>query len=128
MSSKLSRRALASYVAESYRKNGSFGKALDEVAAYLIESRRTREAPLIVRDVETILAEHGTTIATVVSARGLDDQVRSAVTELIGNGDVVLRETVDESLIGGVVIETPTAKLDASIRHKLAQLQTAKLS
>lgn len=128
MNSKLSRRALASYVVESYRKSGSFDQALDELAAYLIEARRTREAPLVVRDIETILAEHGTTIASVVSARELDDQARSAIAKLVGSDDVVLRETVDESLVGGVVVQTPTARLDASIRHKLAQLQMAKLS
>jgi F0F1-type ATP synthase delta subunit len=39
---------------------------------------------------------------------------------------VDLSESIDRSLIGGLIARTPDAQLDASVRTKLKQLATIK--
>ncbi len=126
MAVKLSRRKLARYAADSV-VNGSVPAAvIEELAAYLIESRRQRELALVVRAIEDELAERGTVVASVTSAHGLDDELRTAVTARINAADVRLREIVDPGVIGGVRIATPSATLDTTIRHSLTLLRGAK--
>ena len=59
MARKLSRRALALHVA-THLVNGKPQKEIaQQLAAYLIWTRRTRELSVIVRDIQFYLAEHG---------------------------------------------------------------------
>lgn len=127
MSTKLSRRTLARYVVAEYANGRALGEPIDEVAAYLIETRRTREAELVVRTILDELATHGTVVATVTTAQQLKDSVRKQLIGTIDADTVHMREVIDPGVIGGVIIETPGSKLDASIRHKLARLREAKL-
>jgi F-type H+-transporting ATPase subunit delta len=127
MQGKLSRRKIAAYVT-SHVKNGVVpSSVLQEVAAYLYETRRLREMTLVVRAIEDALLEKGTVIATVTSARELDSQLRAAVMSQLGSNDVHLREVVDPSVIGGVRIQTPEASYDGTIAHKLNGLRAAKV-
>ncbi len=100
---------------------------LRDIAAYLIDSGRKPEATLIVRDVEAMLADTGTAIGTVTSARPLSTNALKSVESFIKQNDsrikqVVLREQVDESLIGGMKLELPGAQLDASVKAKLDKI------
>lgn len=127
MQGKLSRRKIAQYVA-SHASNGRVPEAVvQEVAAYLLESRRLRELPLVVRAVEDALAERGVVVATVTSARPLDDTLRAAVKEQAGGTEVYLREVVDPSVMGGVRLQTPDASIDVTVQHKLQALRAAKV-
>ena len=71
MQGKISRRKLALYVADAVEAKQKLGSVLAEVAAYLVETKRTREAELLVRAVEDELAVRGVVIAHVVTARPL---------------------------------------------------------
>lgn len=127
MYGKLSRRKLAHYVA-SHASNGRVPEAVvQEVAAYLVESRRLREMPLVVRAIEDALAERGVVVATVTSARPLDDTLREAIKAQAGGEEVHLREVVDPSVIGGVRVQTPDTSYDGTVQHKLQALRAAKV-
>lgn len=123
----LSRRKLAMHAVSRLKAGDAKHDVLRELAAYLIDSRRTREAGLVVRDIENRLALEGTVIGTVVSARALTAQALNDVEALIKHhygqaSQVVLRERVDESLIGGIRLELPGRQLDASVKAKLEKL------
>lgn len=123
----LSRRKLAIRAVSRLKAGDSKTEVLRELAAYLVDSRRTREARLVVRDIESHLAQEGTVVGTVVSARALTAQARQDVEAFIkhhyGNANqVVLRERVDESLISGIRLELPGRQLDASVKAKLEKL------
>ena len=120
MSARISRRKLAIYVAEQLAA-GSSG-AIDELAALLATERRVDEVDLIVRDIETELANRGVLVVTVETAEGLDIKSKQAIVDFLG-GEVVLREVVKPELIGGVRIETPTMELDETIAKKLQTLK-----
>jgi len=123
----LSRRQLAQRTAQRLRAGDAKSGVLRELAAYLIDSKRTSEADLVVRDIERQLAGAGVVVGTVVSARPLNDQARTAVDALIKHhygtaSQVVLRERVDPGLVGGVRLELPGRQLDASVKAKLEKL------
>jgi F-type H+-transporting ATPase subunit delta len=127
MADKLSRRKIAQYVADRSSSNKELTEAIQHVAGYLVDSRRTREANLVVRAIEDELASRGSVVATVTTARPLDAALRQAIESLIGAKTISLRENVDPEVIGGVRIETPGSKLDATIQTKLLALSRAKL-
>lgn len=127
MADKLSRRKIAKYVADRTDSATSLADALKHVAAYLVETRRVRELTLVVRAIEDELAARGTVIATVTTARPLDATLRKSVETLIDAKKLSIRENVDPVVIGGVRIETPGSKLDATIQTKLLALSRAKL-
>lgn len=78
---RVSRRTLARYAAE--RLLDGDAKVMDELAALLVSEGRQRELDLLVRDIESAMAERGTVVATVESARALDAATRRAIEELL---------------------------------------------
>lgn len=125
---KLSRRKIAVYFADELIAGRSVIKPL---AAYLVETKRTRETTLIVRDIETALADRGVLLADVATARDLSADTEKAVTDYLKSvtdaKSVQLRSHVDPHLLGGVRIDTPGARLDKTLRHRLNQLTASKI-
>jgi F0F1-type ATP synthase delta subunit len=123
----LSRRKIASQAASRIAGGEARTKVLNEIAGYLLDSGRRNEADLLVRDIETALIDQGVIVGTVVSARKLTAEARKSIDSFVKNHydnvkTVVLRERVDESLIGGVRLELPDRQLDASVITKLDKL------
>lgn len=127
MPARLSRRKLATFVAEKLLAGASKQAVLRELAAYLIDTGRTREMELIVREIEDVLADRGVVVADIASARPLTDSTRAEVSKAIGAKNIQLREKVDESLLGGVRIDLPGKRFDGSIRHKLNALRAKQV-
>lgn len=125
---KLSRRKIAAYFADELIAGRDVTKPL---AAYLVEEKRTREASLIVRDIEAALADRGILLADVASSRELAADTQKAVTAYLkqttGAKDVRIRSHVDPHLLGGVRIDTPGERLDTTLRHRLNQLTASKI-
>ncbi len=124
---KLSRRKLAEYVADQAKNGQVPASVVREIAAYLIDSGRVREAELVVRAIEDELAANGIVVADVTSAHELSGEERDNIKRLVGAGTVLFRESIDPNVIGGVRIKTPVATLDATVMNKLQALKRAKL-
>ncbi len=128
MASRLSRRKIASYVADKLVDGSPKKAVLREVAAYLIMTRRTRELELLVRDIEDLLAERGVVVADVVSAHALTSATRAEIEKLVGVATTLqLREFVDPSVLGGVRIDLPGKRFDGTILRKLTALKAKQL-
>lgn len=129
MALRLSRRKLAAFVAAELLADNQ--KALRILAAYLVESGRTREAELVVRDIEDALASRGVVVAEATAARSLSAETAKAIKAFLSgryNASEVLLEThVDPTVIGGVRIATPDAEFDSTIRHKLTLLRAKRV-
>ncbi|HPR09197.1 F0F1 ATP synthase subunit delta [Candidatus Saccharibacteria bacterium] len=125
---KLSRRKIAEYVANTTKDGVVPTGVIAELAAYLADSHRTRELPLVVRTIEDVLAERGQVVARVTTARGLDDSIKQSIRAQINAKEVYFAEAVDPSVIGGVRVETPGKTLDATIIRKLNSIRSAKAS
>lgn len=125
---KPSRRALAKIVADRLTQDGADGAAvMREVAAFLIENNMVDDADVLINDIaEELYASTGRLVVEVTSARALTDEARQRLVGYLQDTTqakaVELHESVDESLIGGLVAKTPTSELDVSVRNTLRQL------
>lgn len=125
---RLSRRKVAAHFAAELLAGRDISKQL---AAYLVESKRTREAALFVRDIEAALSDRGVLLADVASSRELTADTKTAISGYLKQAtdakEVHLRPSVDPALLGGVRIETPDQRLDMTLRHRLNQLTASKI-
>lgn len=123
----LSRRKLADQAARRIAAGESKTVVLRELGAYLIDTGRKHEADLLVRDIETALISRGIVVGTVISARPLTLEAKKTIDSFVKHHyadvtSVVLRERVDESVIGGMRIEFADKQLDATVANKLDKL------
>lgn len=125
----LTRRELADYTAEQLIAGNA--AVVNEVAAYLVESHRTREARLVVRDIESALAHRGIVVAHVASAHSLDETGKASLEELLRRTfdarQLHLDETVQPELLGGIKVEAANQEFDGTVRRKLNQLKAVKV-
>ena len=119
---KLSRRKLAGFLAEQLQ-SGKSKQAIQQVAAYLIEMKKIDSIGLLVRDVEEILADSGTVVADTTSARALSEEDKNMIAKLFGAKKLYTRETIDPSVLGGVLIEASGRRLDATLKHRIDLLK-----
>ena len=128
---RISRRTIARTVASQLTSGVDQKVLVKQLAAYLIDNRRTKEANLIARDIETELASRGIVVATVWSPRSIDDEVRQAVqtlakAEFDNVKNVEIREKIDPSLLAGIKLAVPGKQVDLSARHKLDKLSVVR--
>ncbi|WP_047994730.1 F0F1 ATP synthase subunit delta [Puniceibacterium sp. IMCC21224] len=91
--------------------------------------RRLFVLPQMVAKLREMIAEHkGEVTADVVSATALTAAQASKLSETLKaqvGRDVKINASVDESLIGGLVVKMGSKMIDTSIRAKLTSLQNA---
>lgn len=127
MAIAISRRKLAQYAAAEIMQ-GNAQAAIARLAAYLLHTRRTREADLLARDIELQLLHSGVAIAKVTTAHSLTDQLRSAVEALINADTTYLNEVIDPSVLGGIRVELPGKQYDATVQRRLTTLRELTLT
>lgn len=108
-------------------KKAKFNDSVKNLLLLLVENRRLNILPTIVSETETYLAEQsGTVPVSIATARKLTaaDQknIQSQITAVIGK-DVIMQTYVDESLIGGIVVQVESTLIDGSIKTKLDKLE-----
>lgn len=105
---------------------GDLGRKIVGVAAL---NRRASELPGIASAFRTLLArERGARQVEIVSAKPLSGAEKASIVDQLGKqlGEKVDAETrVDESLIGGFVVNVGSRQFDASIKSKLDALRLA---
>lgn len=102
-------------------------KIVEQLAAYLISTKRIHELDLLVNDIARALqSATGLVVAEVVTARPMDaateKNVSAHITAQTGASQVEIINLVDESLRGGAIIKTPDAEQDLSVRGALQRL------
>ncbi len=128
MAKKLSRRQISRYVASQLVDGTSQKRIAQLLAGYLLDTRRTAELPLLIRDIQTNVAEAGYVAGRVSSAHELSTATLAALEvftkQHTGAREVFLDRSVDASLLGGFKLETPGHALDATVARKLTILRT----
>ena len=121
-----SRTKVAQHVADVIRDGGDRQTALRDVAAWLSDHGKTRQATYVVKDVMQSLADNGYVVAEITSARPLSaaskKSVESYLLSLPGVINIECSYKCDASLIGGLRIDTSLGVLDASVRARLAKI------
>ncbi|MFD0857386.1 F0F1 ATP synthase subunit delta [Roseovarius aquimarinus] len=103
--------------------------ALSRGLALMAQKRRLFAVPQVIVQLRAMIAEHkGEVQADVTSAKALTkaqaDKLAATLKANVGK-DVKINATVDESLIGGLIVKVGSKMIDTSIRSKLASLQSS---
>ena len=125
----ISRRRLATYISDELVRGAAVKPLLSQVASYLLEHKQTNQVELLVRDIEAILArDHGVVLAKVISARELSIGLIKNIEQFVASSEdakqVEVSTSVDPSLLGGIIIRTPRAELDTTVRKQLNALRS----
>ena len=102
---------------------------LKNVLGLMAENRRLFVLPQLLDQLRAMLAEEkGEVTAEVVSAKALtktqSEKLSKTLAARVGK-DVKINATVDEALIGGLVVKVGSKMIDTSIASKLSSLQNA---
>ena len=108
-------------------KKAGFLPAIQNVLSLMASKRRLFVVPAMIDQLRAMIAEEkGEVTADVVSAQVLTpaqaEELSKTLKAQVGK-DVKINATVDESLIGGLVVKVGSKMIDTSIRSKLAALQ-----
>jgi F0F1-type ATP synthase delta subunit len=126
----ISRRRLAEYAADQLLAGKTASNIARELAAVLIETNKSKDAELLAQDIAWQLETRGKLAsAEITSATALSETLRSELTRFIKRAanteQVVLQEQTDESIIGGVRIETAKHAWDKTIAKQLTDIREA---
>ncbi|MFY0617262.1 MULTISPECIES: F0F1 ATP synthase subunit delta [unclassified Shimia] len=102
---------------------------LKKTLALMAQKRRLFVLPQLIEQLQAMIAEHkGEVTADVTTAKALtktqSEKLAKSLAARVGK-DVKIKATVDESLVGGLVVKVGSKMIDTSIRSKLASLQNA---
>lgn len=129
MALRLSRRKLSAYLADELVAGKK--DVATRLAAFLLDTKRMRELPLIIRDIEDALATRGVVIADIDSAYTLSGDttklLKTFVQDKTSAKQVHFRTAIDPALLGGVRVNLPGQELDATLRRKLTNLKATKV-
>ena len=93
----------------------------------MASKRRLFVIPQMLASLRDMIAEEkGEVTAEVQSAKALSDEQQASLAETLKASvgrDVKMNVSVDESLIGGLIVKVGSKMIDTSIRSKLAALQ-----
>jgi F-type H+-transporting ATPase subunit delta len=102
---------------------------MSNTIALMADKRRLFVLPQLVSQLaDLIAAEKGEVTAEVTAARALTAAQSKKLAETLKarvGKTVKLKTTVDESLIGGLVVKLGSTMIDTSVKAKLAALQNA---
>lgn len=104
------------------------GKETAAFIKFVIEEKREDYLPAIARMYEQIYRkENKIVISNLTCASDLSkeaiDAIKKYISDLSGATKVEIRTTIDESLIGGFVLDIEDTRLDASIKEQLKKLE-----
>lgn len=131
MATKVSRLKIASAVADKIDLAKTSQADLSrEIAAYLLETRRTSELASLMRDLMQVRADRGIVEVTAVTAHPLGAAVRTDIVKKIQThlltaagapaaSKLIISQQLDPSVVGGVRLELANQQLDLSVRAKL---------
>ncbi|MFY1706317.1 F0F1 ATP synthase subunit delta [Tritonibacter scottomollicae] len=124
----VSREEQASAISAVAEKMG-IDEVLRNALSVMAAKRRLFAVPALITALSARLAEaRGEVTADVVSAKALtktqSEKLAKTLAERVGK-TVKINATVDESIIGGLVVKVGSKMIDSSIRSKLNSLQNA---
>ncbi|QIE57138.1 F0F1 ATP synthase subunit delta [Pikeienuella piscinae] len=105
------------------------GAPVSSLVGLMAAKRRLFALPQVIEAFSALLAKkRGVVAAEVTAATPLtaaQQEELEAVIKKFAGADIALDVTVDEALIGGLVVKVGSKMIDTSIRSRLASLETA---
>jgi F0F1-type ATP synthase delta subunit len=129
----LTRSQLASAISSYTYKKGVTKPLAKEVANILLKTKKTGSLNSLLRDIELNWAKLGYVDVIARSAYPLSPQVKTDIKNLViknypNTKNVKIIESLDASVVAGVVLEFPDKQLDITIATKMAQFKNYAVS
>ncbi len=110
-------------------ERAGIGTEVKNLVGVMITNRRLNALPQVAQAFGALLAERrGQQTAEVTTAHPLSDTQRAQITARLieaGYSNVRLLESVDASILGGLIVKIGSRLYDSSVKSKLLRLQYA---
>lgn len=126
--SKITTNELAAYAVDQL-ESGVKAPALSRlIAAFLLEERRSRETPQLMRAIDKELASRGSDQVVITAAHATSQEVKEQISALLGVKNPVFSEVIDQTVIGGVKARSGESEIDLTVRGRLNKFKTQIVS
>jgi F0F1-type ATP synthase delta subunit len=115
---------LARYAIEELEAGVNSSVLASKLAAYLVEERRSRDLPAVLRVVNEELARRGSSQVIITAAHTVTEQSKNELARILGVINPVFTEVIDPSVIGGVKARSGETEIDLTVRGKLNRFKT----
>lgn len=120
--------ARAIYLMSKDKSSSEQTKISEKVVNFLFKKRMLSKASLVLSQLSKIINQaEGRVIAKVSSVEKLSHQTKThlehSIKKRYGAKEVVLNESLDSKLLGGLKIEVNNEVIDLSIKNKIGKLQ-----
>ncbi len=123
--SKITINELAVYAVEQIEAGLNIKHLSSSIAAFLLEERRSRDMPAIMRAIDQELSSRGSDQVSIISAHALSQEDKEQLSALLGAKNPVFSEIIDPSVIGGVKARSGESEIDLTVRGRLNRFKTA---
>ena len=101
-----------------------FHQLAQEIAAYLLETGQTADLESLMRDIIVYRSKHGVVEASATSAHTLSNQDIADIKQILHAEypkakSLLVDQTEDPDMIGGVKLDMPGEQLDLTVRAKV---------
>lgn len=117
--SKISTNELAEYAVEQLASGADSQLVARRLAAYLLQERRSRDMPAIMRAIEEEMARRGSPQIVITSAHAISEETKKQLSALLDVKNPVFSEVIDPSVIGGVKARSGESEIDLTVSAKL---------
>lgn len=127
---KISRRQLARYAADQIAAGIAPGELAARLGSVLVATKRPNQAMQLIDDINYELEVRGIWAqATVTTAFPLSDELKAELQKFIKNSSSVksvdLHQRIDQTIIGGIRLDTATKNWDQTIKKRLTDIREA---
>jgi F0F1-type ATP synthase delta subunit len=116
---KITHNELAMYAVNQLEAGVSAPALAQQLAAYLLDERRSREMPVVMRAIDEELARRGSDQVTITSAHEVSEETKKQLAALLGVKHPQYTVIIEPSVIGGVKARSGETEIDLTVRGRL---------
>lgn len=121
---KISINELAEYAVNQLETGAQAPALAKQLAAYLLQERRSRDMPAIMRAIDVELASRGSDQVVITSAHETSQEVKQQIAQLLGAKNPIFSQVIDPNVIGGVKARSGESEIDMTVRGRLNRFKT----
>ncbi len=116
---KITINELAKYAVDQLESGIETPALAQQLAAYLLDTRQSKELGKLSRAIEAELNSRGTSQVTITSVHKISETVKQELANLLGAKNPVFTEVLDSSIVGGVKAQSMESEIDLTVRARL---------
>jgi F0F1-type ATP synthase delta subunit len=121
---KISNAELAIFAVDQLESGVETIIVAQKLAAYLLEERRSREMPAILRSIDEELHRRGSSQIIITAAHETDIETKKQLAQVLGVENPIFSEVIDRTVIGGVKARSGETEIDLTVRGRLNRFKT----